>query len=109
MVLGALYKERIRQERDREWREWLRRKAEAERDGEPFDEPNSGRNSRKNRAAASRSGDARYIPNLNLHLNDYHSAVSRPGGQPNMPGQIAQVIGTVVDVEFPADQLPQPV
>ena len=23
-----------------------------------------------------------------------------------MPGQIAQVIGTVVDVEFPADQLP---
>ena len=39
MVLGALYKERIRQERDREWREWLRRKAEAERNGEPFDEP----------------------------------------------------------------------
>ena len=40
MVLGALYKERVRQERDREWREWLRRKAEAERNGEPFGEPN---------------------------------------------------------------------
>ena len=39
MVLGALYKERVRQERDREWREWLRRKTEAERNGEPFDEP----------------------------------------------------------------------
>ena len=43
MVLGALYKERIRREAiaesNREWREWLRRKAEAERNGEPFDEP----------------------------------------------------------------------
>ena len=39
MVLGALYKERVRQERDRDWREWLRRKAEAERNGESFDEP----------------------------------------------------------------------
>ena len=39
MVLGALYKQRVRQERDREWREWLRRKAEADRNGEPFDEP----------------------------------------------------------------------
>ena len=44
MVLGALYKQRIRREAiaecDREWHEWLRRKAEAERNGEPFDEPN---------------------------------------------------------------------
>ena len=40
MVLGVLYKQRVRQERDTEWREWLRRKAEAERNGEPFDEPN---------------------------------------------------------------------
>jgi len=43
MVLGALYKQRIRREAiaecDREWREWLRRKAEAQRNGEPFDEP----------------------------------------------------------------------
>ncbi len=39
MVLGALYKERVRQERDREWREWLRRKAEAERNDLPFNEP----------------------------------------------------------------------
>ena len=43
MVLGALIKERARQEgRDesnRAWREWLRRKTEAERNGEPFDEP----------------------------------------------------------------------
>ena len=43
MVLGALYKDRVRRqanaERDRLWREWLRRKAEAERNGEPFDEP----------------------------------------------------------------------
>ena len=43
MVLGALIKEKARQEgrdeRDRDWREWLRRKAEAERNGEPFDEP----------------------------------------------------------------------
>ena len=40
MVLGALYKERVRQARDMEWREWLRRKAEAERTGELFNEPN---------------------------------------------------------------------
>ena len=44
MVLGALIKEKARQEgrdeRDRAWREWLQRKAEAERNGEPFDEPN---------------------------------------------------------------------
>lgn len=43
MVLGALIKEKARQEgrdeRDRAWREWLRRKAEAERKDEPFDEP----------------------------------------------------------------------
>ena len=43
MVLGALIKEKARQEgrdeRDRAWREWLRRKAEAERNDEPFDEP----------------------------------------------------------------------
>ena len=43
MVFGALYKQKIRRqakdERDRAWREWLRRKAEAERNGEPFDEP----------------------------------------------------------------------
>ena len=43
MVFGALYKQRIRQqardEANRAWREWLRRKAEAERNGEPFDEP----------------------------------------------------------------------
>lgn len=44
MVFGALYKQKIRREAiaesDREWHEWLRRKAEAERNGEPFDEPN---------------------------------------------------------------------
>ncbi len=43
MVLGALIKEKARREgRDeanRAWVEWLRRKAEAERNGEPFDEP----------------------------------------------------------------------
>ena len=43
MVFGALYKQKIRQqardEANRAWREWLRRKAEAERNGEPFDEP----------------------------------------------------------------------
>ena len=48
MVFGALYKEKIRRqaraeaikESDKAWREWLQRKAEAERNGEPFDEPN---------------------------------------------------------------------
>ena len=47
MVFGALYKDSIRrraraeaiEERDKAWHEWLRRKAEAERNGEPFDEP----------------------------------------------------------------------
>lgn len=47
MVLGALYKNRVRAEaraearavNNREWREWLRRKAEAEAKGEPFNEP----------------------------------------------------------------------
>ncbi len=43
MVLGALYKEKVRREAwyeaNRAWEEWLRRKAEAERNGEPFDEP----------------------------------------------------------------------
>lgn len=48
VVLGALYKQRVRQERDREWREWLRRKAEADRNGEPFDEPSPDEQSRSN-------------------------------------------------------------
>ena len=40
MVLGALYKNRVRAEaREATNKEWLRRKAEAERNGEPFDEP----------------------------------------------------------------------
>ncbi|MYC33542.1 MAG: hypothetical protein F4X64_10240 [Chloroflexi bacterium] len=39
MVLGEIFKERVRQERDKDWREWLWRKAAAERNGEPFDEP----------------------------------------------------------------------
>ena len=47
MVLGALYKNKIRQEgrqegkaeNNREWRRWLARKAEAEAKGEPFHEP----------------------------------------------------------------------
>ena len=43
MVLGALYKERVRrraiEENNRAWQEWMRRKAEAEAKGEPFNEP----------------------------------------------------------------------
>ena len=43
MVLGALYKERVRrraiEETHKAWEEWLRRKAEAEAKGEPFNEP----------------------------------------------------------------------
>ena len=51
MVLGALYKNRIRREardqalaeaqtaRDKAWREWLRRKTEAEANGQAFTEP----------------------------------------------------------------------
>lgn len=43
MVLGALYKDKVRRQaldqNNRAWREWLRRKAEAERNGEPFNEP----------------------------------------------------------------------
>ena len=47
MVLGALYKDRVRrraraeaiEERDKAWREWLQRKADAEAKGEPFNEP----------------------------------------------------------------------
>ena len=47
MVLGALYKNRVRrqardkaiEERDKAWEGWLRRKAEAEAKGEPFNEP----------------------------------------------------------------------
>ena len=43
MVLGALYKDRVRrrtlEENNRAWDEWLRRKAEAESKGEPFNEP----------------------------------------------------------------------
>ncbi|MDE2787489.1 MAG: hypothetical protein OXL37_12620 [Chloroflexota bacterium] len=43
MVLGALYKNRVRAEaraeNNREWVEWLRRKAEAEAKGEPFNDP----------------------------------------------------------------------
>jgi hypothetical protein len=43
MVLGALFKDKVRrqtrEERDRAWREWLRRKAETEANGETFDEP----------------------------------------------------------------------
>jgi len=49
MVFGALYKIRVREERDREWREWLRRKAEADRNGEPFDEPSPDERSRSNK------------------------------------------------------------
>ena len=43
MVLGALYKDRVRRqanaERDKAWEGWLRRKAESEAKGEPFNEP----------------------------------------------------------------------
>ena len=43
MVLGALYKDRVRrrarEENNKEWVEWLRRKADAEAKGEPFNEP----------------------------------------------------------------------
>ena len=43
MVLGALYKNRVRAEaraeNNREWVEWLRRKADAEAKGEPFTDP----------------------------------------------------------------------
>ena len=51
MVLGAIYKEKIRRqgrregreeavtENNRDWRRWLARKAEAEAKGEPFHEP----------------------------------------------------------------------
>ena len=47
MVLGALYKDRVRrraraearEENNKEWVEWLQRKAEAEAKGEPFNEP----------------------------------------------------------------------
>lgn len=47
MVLGALYKIRVRQEarakaleeNNKAWEEWLRRKSEAEAKGEPFNEP----------------------------------------------------------------------
>lgn len=55
MVLGALYKNRVRREardqgraegraeaitdRDKAWREWLRRKTEAEANGQAFSEP----------------------------------------------------------------------
>ena len=43
MVFGALYKQKVRRqtldENNRAWREWLRRKAEAEAKGEPFNEP----------------------------------------------------------------------
>ena len=49
MVLGAIYKERVRQERDKAWMEWLRRKAEAERNGEPFDEPSPAEQSEESR------------------------------------------------------------
>ena len=49
MVLGAIFKERVKQERDREWRGWLRRKAEAERNGEPFDEPSPDEQSEGNK------------------------------------------------------------
>lgn len=49
MVFGALYKIRVREERDREWREWLRRKAEADRNGELFDEPSPDERSRSNK------------------------------------------------------------
>ena len=43
VVLGALMKRKARTEgreqSNREWREWLRRKENAERKGEPFNEP----------------------------------------------------------------------
>ena len=47
MVFGALYKDRVRrraraeaiEENNRAWQEWMRRKAEAEAKGEPFNEP----------------------------------------------------------------------
>ena len=43
MVFGWLYLEKKRQEgraeRDAEWREWNRRRMEAEANGEPFTEP----------------------------------------------------------------------
>ena len=43
MVFGALYKRNVRrrayEERDKAWDAWLRRKAEAEAKGEPFNEP----------------------------------------------------------------------
>lgn len=43
MVLGALYKDRVRrralEENNRAWEQWLRRKAEAEAKGESFNEP----------------------------------------------------------------------
>lgn len=47
MVFGALYKRNVRrraradaiEERDKAWQEWLRLKAEAEANGEPFNEP----------------------------------------------------------------------
>jgi len=47
MVLGALMKRKARlegraegrAETNQAWREWLQRKTEAERNGEPFDEP----------------------------------------------------------------------
>lgn len=51
MVLGALYKNKVRREardqgraegitaRDKAWREWLRRKTEAEANGQAFTEP----------------------------------------------------------------------
>ena len=43
MVLGELIKEKARQkgraESNRDWREWLLRKAEAEAKGDFFDEP----------------------------------------------------------------------
>ena len=51
MVLGALYKNRVRAEaraeNNREWVEWLRRKAEAEAKGEPFHDPSPAERSAK--------------------------------------------------------------
>ena len=51
MVLGALYKNRVRAEaraeNNREWVEWLRRKAEAEAKGEPFSDPSPAERSEK--------------------------------------------------------------
>ena len=49
MVFGALYKQRAREEERKEWREWLNRKARAERKGEPFDEPNPSEKLRKSK------------------------------------------------------------